>query len=590
MLEVLVSTMYQKDDSLYQKMNISCDALIINQCDSNSIIDNENFKIINTTERGLSKSRNMAIKESNKDICVIADDDLIYNDEMKNIISEAYKKYNDASVIAFYVESTNRNRPTSRPSHSGYLGYLETMKLASFMLTIKRKDIISNNIFFNTNFGAGSGIYSAGEENIFLFECLKKGLKVVYVDKTIASVSHAESTWWSNNITKKNLYDLGAAYYLMFPKLYLIAGIQYIIRKWRRIDKDINFKLAINLFNNGVKSLKEKKIFLVGDIITDTGPGVANRILFNGLSESKTYLIKSSNQKSLLKRILELPLKIKSSNIILICSFSKINYFVIKLAKIFDKKIVYLLHGYVEYEERINLTSNKDELDKIHKLEQNIFINADKIVCVSKKCMEQMKLMQIEFKDKFDYIYNGVLLDEINYKDYQKNNGSLVITTIGGGMVRKNIISICQAIQFINENKLLDKKIILNVIGPQYTEHKRIINYNFVNYFEKLSHEEVLNILKNSNMYIQNSIFETFGLAIIEAYKCGCKILLSEVCGCIDCFEGLKDQNIILLTDNEEKIANKIIMTNNEVQNITLKDLSPLKTAKRFEKILELMD
>ena len=36
-LEVLVSTMYQKDYSLLDRMNIQTDAIVVNQCNENSI-------------------------------------------------------------------------------------------------------------------------------------------------------------------------------------------------------------------------------------------------------------------------------------------------------------------------------------------------------------------------------------------------------------------------------------------------------------------------------------------------------------------------------------------------------------------------
>ena len=264
MIEILISTMNQKDDSLINKMNIHCNSLIINQCSYDSVKKKDAIRIINTTERGLSKSRNMAIENSIGDICIIADDDLVYSEHMVTTVEKAYDKYKDASIIAFYVKSETSNRPTSRPRHEGYLNKIDTMKLASFMITFKREDIISNNITFNPNFGAGSGCYCAGEENILLIDCINKGLKIVYVDKTIATVSHNESTWWSETISCKNIHDLGAAYYLMFPKIYLLMGIQYIVRKRKRFDKDLNFIKSMHYYIEGTKSIKKRKIFIVG--------------------------------------------------------------------------------------------------------------------------------------------------------------------------------------------------------------------------------------------------------------------------------------------------------------------------------------
>ena len=47
-LEVLVATMHQKDYSLLEKMNISSNAVVINQCDSDSVdrFEYKNYSII----------------------------------------------------------------------------------------------------------------------------------------------------------------------------------------------------------------------------------------------------------------------------------------------------------------------------------------------------------------------------------------------------------------------------------------------------------------------------------------------------------------------------------------------------------------
>ena len=80
-IELLISTMHQKDYSLLNKMNINSDAVVINQCDEDSYnefnLNGNHIVWINSTERGLSKSRNLAIKNSNADVCLICDDDEI---------------------------------------------------------------------------------------------------------------------------------------------------------------------------------------------------------------------------------------------------------------------------------------------------------------------------------------------------------------------------------------------------------------------------------------------------------------------------------------------------------------------------------
>ena len=116
-IDILISTMniFEKSEylNLLEKMNIKNNSIVINQCpESNRLlicIEYGNNKLFSYNEKGLSKSRNKALGKSDADICVIADDDIKYDDKYKEIIEKAYKKYPKADLIAFYVNSENPN-------------------------------------------------------------------------------------------------------------------------------------------------------------------------------------------------------------------------------------------------------------------------------------------------------------------------------------------------------------------------------------------------------------------------------------------------------------------------------------------------
>lgn len=110
-LQVLVSTMHQVDHSLLEKMNISSDSIIINQCNRNEV---ENFqycgfdiKFISYDERGIGLSRNNALMRASADICLFSDEDVKYVDDYKNIIVRAFEENPRADIIIFNVVSTN---------------------------------------------------------------------------------------------------------------------------------------------------------------------------------------------------------------------------------------------------------------------------------------------------------------------------------------------------------------------------------------------------------------------------------------------------------------------------------------------------
>lgn len=259
-VEVLVSTMHKKDLSLVKEMDIKTDVLIINQCDEEKTVEyqleNMNVREISTLERGLAKSRNMAIENSKGEICVIADDDLIYSVGFQDVILEAYRIYPEASIIAFEVPSTDSKRPTSSLAE-GKVDFLHTLKISSFQITFKRQDIVDNNISFNELFGAGAK-YTCGEEHIFLAEALKKGLKVKYRKEKIGIVNHNDSTWY-NGFDKHLFVTKGAMFYEMSPIMSLLLVGQFSIRKWSRYRGNISLYSALTHMLDGISDYKKHK-------------------------------------------------------------------------------------------------------------------------------------------------------------------------------------------------------------------------------------------------------------------------------------------------------------------------------------------
>ena len=260
-LDVLVSTMYD-EINIYKEMNIQGSSVIVNQTDfeDEKVLTTKNngrLKFINSKGRGLSKSRNLAINNSESDICIFADNDVVYESNYIDTILKAYKKYPDASVIAFTVSSTNIDRPSNR-LNTGRVNRIMSMKISSVQISFKRSIIEEYQLYLNENFGAGSGTFSNGEENIFLYNAIKKGLKVYYVDQKIAEVNHDESTWYGQN-PEKDLLTKGAMFYTMSSVLYPLYNIQFAIRKYKEYKDNFGFFEAIKIMFGGSRQGKKIK-------------------------------------------------------------------------------------------------------------------------------------------------------------------------------------------------------------------------------------------------------------------------------------------------------------------------------------------
>ena len=305
-----------------------------------------------------------------------------------------------------------------------------------------------------------------------------------------------------------------------------------------------------------MKGIKLMKIFFVGDFTSNTGPAMANKMLRKGLSNKKVIY---SDSRTKLTRVIELIFKMLICDCVCFCSYSQLNFIGIKIAKLLFKKTFYIMHGYSTYEYKINNeVVNLDKLTKIHKREKYIFENVEKIFCVSKKFMEFMKATEPDYSHKFDYNFNGIDLKKnesiaLVFKQYKKEKQ---VVSIGGGMKRKNNLVVCQAINKLNREKNLGLEYI--VIGLPYTDKEQICSFGFVKYYDNLPHDRVLEILAESHIYIQNSSFETFGLAVIEALACNCNLLISNQVGAMDVINTIDSQDLIYNVEDIDEIAIKI--------------------------------
>lgn len=240
-VQILLSTMKKNNDDinkLIKDMNIRNDCLVINQCNREerfeSVINNNKITVINSSDIGLSKSRNLAIKNSTSDICIIADDDLEYVNNLKDIVIREFNKNNGYDILVFKVYGRNKEFKTYTNKEKK-INYLSSMKISSVQIALKKKEIIDKNIYFNELLGAGAK-YSMGEENEFLFKCLRKGIKIKYIPIKIADLYIGESSWF-NGYDRKYFIDRGASFAAMSKIFSDILIIQFALRK-RNIYKD----------------------------------------------------------------------------------------------------------------------------------------------------------------------------------------------------------------------------------------------------------------------------------------------------------------------------------------------------------------
>lgn len=259
-LQVLLSIINSKNPKEFVKTtNITGDYIIINQIFKENIkltnYTEKNKKIISIRDKGLSKSRNLAIKNSTSDICLLSDDDMFYEEDYEKTILEAYKKYPDADLIAFVVEHENK-KDEKKILKEGRLNLLTSLKISSVQLTFKKSSIENKNIKFDENFGSGSK-YFMGEENIFMYDCLKNKLKIYYVPIKIGTLKVINESNWFKGYNKDYFKVKGIVYYRMSKLLSLFLILQFSLRKCKLYKNEINLFDSIKYMCKGIKEYKK---------------------------------------------------------------------------------------------------------------------------------------------------------------------------------------------------------------------------------------------------------------------------------------------------------------------------------------------
>lgn len=230
-VEVLVAAMHQSDHSLLQKMHIETDAIVGNQCDSDSV-DRFCWKgnriiYLNFSERGVGLNRNNALIRARGDICLFADEDMVYEKGYAVKVKKAFSALSDADVILFNIYETPVTRYVIR--HTERVWWHNFLRYGAVRIAFRREAILNNGIYFNQNFGGGCR-YQHGEDTIFLASCLARGLKLYAVPVYLATLTEGSISTWREGYNEKYFSDQGRLYQAISKRWWKLLCLQDAVR------------------------------------------------------------------------------------------------------------------------------------------------------------------------------------------------------------------------------------------------------------------------------------------------------------------------------------------------------------------------
>lgn len=254
--QMLISAV-NADNNLLKTMNMDCDGVLVNQCDRDGCskvdLNGHSVNVINQNSRGVGLSRNTALLNATADICLFADEDIVYEPGVESKVLQSFEEHKDADLITFNVDVDERRR-TYYNQDFHPITWRNYGRYPAYAIAIRRSSVIDNNIKFSELFGGGAK-YSNGEDSLFLHDCLKAGL-VMYADTPLlGKETYRESTWFKG-YTEKFFFDRGVLYHFLYGRMALIFGLRFLIVKRKEMLKEMSFLKAFSILRKGIKEGK----------------------------------------------------------------------------------------------------------------------------------------------------------------------------------------------------------------------------------------------------------------------------------------------------------------------------------------------
>ena len=269
--EILCVTMHQKDFSKLKEMNVHSNIVYANQADrteySECEFDGYKAKMFTTATRGVGVNRNLAFTHAGAEICLLADDDVRYHDDMEERVLREFDAHPDADIIVFHLETDDKRRSQRKYERTRKCGRFERQPWGAFRIAFRLSSIKKANVWFTTLYGGGC-IFPAGEDSMWLIDAKRAGLTFYVSKETIGEVSFETSSWYTG-YDEKYFFSRGSWYACIHPHTQCIWRLYaaFTVRK----HCSLSFGEKMRWMRTGALGFREMRGY--GEFKQDTNQG-----------------------------------------------------------------------------------------------------------------------------------------------------------------------------------------------------------------------------------------------------------------------------------------------------------------------------
>lgn len=284
-----------------------------------------------------------------------------------------------------------------------------------------------------------------------------------------------------------------------------------------------------------------KKFLFVGGTNGNNGPANVNKGIVANLSDA--FCIADSVNR--VKKYIDAFIGVVRCKVIVVSGLSKVGMYAIKLAKLLNKKTVYIMHGCYEMECALNESAiDENSLQ----MEQYILHSVDLLLPVSERYSQIIQEKYPFCKGKTAYLHNGVEKIDLEQGKIQREKGRII--AVGGDRKLKNNITVAKAVGKLGVDR------VLTVYGHLYNP-KNLPQDKNIEFKGLVPQTQLYEEMQKSELYILNSVYEPFALSVYDALLCGCSILITNVAGALELLN-VTEHDVIYDPMDEKEIADKI--------------------------------
>lgn len=253
-LQQLISAVNADCSELPGRMGLAAEAVIINQCGANGfesyLEGGNNIECYSFNEKGVGRSRNSALMRATGDLLLISDDDIVYDRGYADEVIAEFEKHPEADMILFNV-GQSKGRETYHNDSFRRVKWYNYGRYPAYSICMRRESYMKANVSFSLLFGGGAR-YSAGEDSLFLHDCLKGGMRIFSSPIVIGQEIARKSTWFEG-YNEKYFLDRGALYHYLYGKLAVIMGYRFVLSHRSELCKEISAGRCIKLIKTGIR-------------------------------------------------------------------------------------------------------------------------------------------------------------------------------------------------------------------------------------------------------------------------------------------------------------------------------------------------